>query len=146
MLAITGGKRPSRPAHPGLTDGLWALTRRCWDQETHRRPHVLRISSDPYASAPEPPVTLPDQFLTCSNIPAWKYLIDHPLSAVQRVSLITEVFSDRDETEAVKCLRGRDAQSFIDVIDEVLSDSLTSEDSADLNPNFPVSPGRCWIA
>ena len=26
ILAITGGERPSRPTHPGLTDGLRALT------------------------------------------------------------------------------------------------------------------------
>ena len=81
----------------------------------------------------------------CSDILAWKRLIDHPLSTAERVSLITEIFSDRDRTEAVRRLSEEDAQSFIDVVDEVPSDSFTSEDSADLNPNFPVSPGRCWI-
>ena len=43
MLAIVGGKRPPRPIHPTLTDRLWGLTRRCWDQEPRRRPQVLQI-------------------------------------------------------------------------------------------------------
>jgi hypothetical protein len=33
--------------------------------------------------------------------------------------LVTEIFSDRDEIEAVRRLRGEDAQSFVDIIDEV---------------------------
>lgn len=37
--------------------------------------------------------------------------------------MITDLFSDHGETEAAKRLRGNDAQSFIDVIDEVLSRS-----------------------
>ena len=64
----------------------------------------------------------------CSGIPAWKRLIDRPLPKDERISLIADIFSDRDETEAVKCLRGGDAQSFVDVIDEVLSHSLISEE------------------
>jgi len=47
-------------------------------------------------------------------------LIDRPLAKDQRISLITYMFSNRDETEAVKRLSGDDAQSFVDVIDEVL--------------------------
>ena len=56
MLAIAEGERPSRPTHPGLTDGLWALTQRWWDQEAHRRPHVLKIPSGSYVSGLKPPV------------------------------------------------------------------------------------------
>ena len=44
MLAIIDGDRPSRPIHTALTDGLWALTQWCWDQDPHLRPPVLRIS------------------------------------------------------------------------------------------------------
>jgi len=54
-------------------------------------------------------------------------LIDRPLATDQRISLITAIFSDHDETEAVKRLSGDDAQSFVDVIDEVLPSSLVSE-------------------
>ena len=56
----------------------------------------------------------------CSGTPAWKRLIDRPLFKDERIALITDLFSDRDETEAVKRLSGDDAQAFVDVIDEVL--------------------------
>jgi len=59
----------------------------------------------------------------CRGIPAWKRLIDRPLARDKRISLIIYLFSDREETEAAKRLRGNDAQSFVDVIDEVLSRS-----------------------
>ena len=37
----------------------------------------------------------------------------------ERVSLITDLFSDRDEIEALRGLSGSDTQLFVDVIDEV---------------------------
>ena len=48
MSAIVGGERPSRPTHPALTDRLWTLAQRCWDQDTRRRPNALRISCNLY--------------------------------------------------------------------------------------------------
>jgi len=59
----------------------------------------------------------------CRGIPAWKRLIDRPRARDKRISLITYLFSNREETEAAKRLRGNDAQSFVDVIDEVISRS-----------------------
>ena len=56
----------------------------------------------------------------CRGIPAWKRLIDCPRATDKRISLIADLFSNGDETEAVKRLCGGDAQSFVDVIDEVL--------------------------
>ena len=61
-----------------------------------------------------------NRFPPNSGIPGWKRLIDHPLTRDERVSLITTVFSDRDEIEAVKRICRDDAQSFVNVIDEVL--------------------------
>ena len=37
----------------------------------------------------------------------------------ERVSLITDLFSDRDEVEAIKHLSRANAQSFVEVLDEV---------------------------
>ncbi|KAF9642811.1 kinase-like protein [Thelephora ganbajun] len=100
ILAIMSGERPPRPTHPTLTDRLWTLIQRCWSQEAHMRPHALRIS--------------------CGfSIPAWKRLIDRPLATNERTSLIKDIFTDRDEIEMVRRLHGDDAQSFVDVIDEV---------------------------
>ena len=46
-------------------------------------------------------------------------LIDLPFTKDQRVSLIEDLFSDGSEMEALKDLGGGDAQSFIDMVDEV---------------------------
>ena len=62
-----------------------------------------------------------DLFLRYSDIPVWKHLIDSPLTTGERVSLIADLFSDPDEVKILKTLSGSDAQSVIDVIDEVLS-------------------------
>ena len=66
----------------------------------------------------------------------WKRLIGHSLAAAERISLIIDLFSDRDENEAAKRLGGDDAQSFVDVVDEVLPHAFTSKNSTDLSPNF----------
>ena len=60
-----------------------------------------------------------DRFPRCSDAPVWKQLIDRPLTTDERASLIADLFSNRDEIENLKILSGSDAQSFIDVIDEV---------------------------
>ena len=73
-------------------------------------------------------------------------MIDHPLPIGERVSLIADMFSDRDETEAIKRLQGNDAQMFVDVVDEVFSHSSYQKNrSTDLNSNPPVVPSRHWI-
>ena len=51
--------------------------------------------------------------------------IDSHLSTDERISLITAIFSNRDETEAIKLLCGEDAQTFVDVIDQVLRPAYT---------------------
>lgn len=43
-LAIIGGKRPSRPTHPVLTEGLWDLMQRCWGGEPLSRPTAAGVS------------------------------------------------------------------------------------------------------
>jgi hypothetical protein len=55
----------------------------------------------------------------CSEDPAWKRLISRTLATPERISLITKIFSNRDEVEVVEMLSGDDAQNFINVIDEV---------------------------
>ena len=47
-------------------------------------------------------------------------MINSHLTTDERVSLIAGLFSNRDETDALKALSRSDAQSVIDVIDEVL--------------------------
>ena len=60
-----------------------------------------------------------------NNTPAWKRLVDHSPGLDERISLITDVFSSRNETEAVRHLCGEDAQSFVDLVDEVWPSPFT---------------------
>ena len=123
-------------SYPPRVNRQMTLMQRCWDQEAHRHPRDSQISCSLYVSTLEPFIPPPDRFLTHSGIPVWKRLIDHPLAAAERISLIVDLLSDRDETEAAKCLSGDDAQSFVNVVDEVIPHAFTSEDSTDLIPNF----------
>ncbi|KAF9644343.1 kinase-like protein [Thelephora ganbajun] len=42
-VRILAGKRPERPAHSSLTDELWDLNRRCWDQQPLSRPRISEV-------------------------------------------------------------------------------------------------------
>ena len=54
-----------------------------------------------------------------SEDPAWRRLISHSLTAEERISLITTISLDDDQVKMVEQLSGDDAQTFVDVIDEV---------------------------
>ena len=54
-----------------------------------------------------------------SDSPTWKFLISCPLVAHECISLITAIFSDKNEIGVVQSLRGDNAQAFIDKIDKV---------------------------
>ena len=58
-------------------------------------------------------------FLHSGGVPAWKRLVDS-LTFEERISLVTDIFSDRHETEVANRLCGEDAQSFVDAVYEVL--------------------------
>ena len=53
--------------------------------------------------------------------PGWERLIRTPLATNERISLITTIFSNRDEIEMARHLNSGDAQTFIDVIHGVRS-------------------------
>lgn len=72
--------------------------------------------SSPWIAEPEPS-TLVDEYE--APVPAWKHLISCPLPVDERISLIMAIFSDRSEVGQVNHLCGEDAQTFVDVIDEV---------------------------
>ena len=58
-------------------------------------------------------------------------MVELPLASGNQTSLISDILSDRDETEAVKSLHGDDAQTFVDVVDKVLPFSLTGDRQRD---------------
>ena len=61
-----------------------------------------------------------DRLLRYSDIPVWKHLTDGPLTTDERISLIADLFSDRDAVGTHRALSESDAQSVVDVMDEVL--------------------------
>lgn len=40
---IIEGRRPERPAHPGLTEPLWTLIQWCWTENPQDRPWMDRV-------------------------------------------------------------------------------------------------------
>jgi hypothetical protein len=44
-VEVLSGKRPDRPMHPDLTDRLWDMIQRCWEQEPLRRPEISEVVS-----------------------------------------------------------------------------------------------------
>ena len=100
MLSIMNGKRPSRPTHPTFTVDLWTLVQRCWHQDPTSRPQILEV-------------------LKVLTLPLRKRLISHTIGTDERIRLIATIFSDDDQARVVGPASGDDAQTLIDVIDEV---------------------------
>jgi hypothetical protein len=64
-------------------------------------------------------------------------LVNRPVSVNDRIPFIQAIFSDLDEVEAVKSLRGGEAQAFVDVLDEVLC-RLSPQKNYRADPNFSI--------
>lgn len=81
----------------------------------------------------------------CSRgIRAWKRLVDRPFRLDERISLITDIISDRNEIEVVTGLNRDDAQAFVDAVDEVLATSPSQRNGcAYFSPNSPTILSRC---
>ena len=62
-----------------------------------------------------------------SGVPAWKRLIGRPLAANECIPLIADVLSDRGEVEAINRLSLDEAQSFVDVLDQVFPSLVLGE-------------------
>ena len=93
----------------------------------------------------QPPVKL--TVFVCSDPPAWQRLISHTISMPERITLITSVFSDRDEIDGAGHLSGDDAQTFIDAVNEVSYPLLFAKNrSVDPYQNSRALSVRRWIA
>jgi len=146
ILAIMRGERPPQPTRLDFTPELQTLMQRCWCQDPWLRPEVTGVQRSArlvssLLSGDHTPVD-PAVCRYPPNPPAWKTLISKTLTTHERVSLITTIFSDRDQVEMVSHLSGGDAQTFVDAIDEVsLSTFLSPKNGeVDPDPNF----GTYW--
>ena len=79
-------------------------------------------------------------FITYSDPPSWKQLVDDSLSVNERISLMVSIFSDHDEVEVVGRLSGDDAQTFVDLIAEVGTSTLSHLGAGWLIPAQAASP------
>ena len=144
-FTIQQGNRPPRPVHPILTEELWTLMKQCWDHNPDLRPRVSDVLqsllnlSVPH-SFRRSYTRQSHYFLVCSTPPAWKRLINNPLSHQERISLATSIFSTHGEAGLAEQLAGDDAQSFIDVMDEVGSCAFPHPNSHSTFYSF----GRYW--
>jgi hypothetical protein len=42
-VVVLAGKRPARPTYPVLTNDLWEIVKRCWNQEPRHRPDISEV-------------------------------------------------------------------------------------------------------
>ena len=84
----------------------------------------------------------------CSEDPAWKRLIRHTLSPHERIPLIMAIFSDHSQVDMVRNLFGDDAQSFVNMIDEVSTCTFSPlrDRLGDSRKFFHALPVRRWIS
>lgn len=95
---------------------------RCWDHNPRLRPRaeqVLQVLLTPSALSYRSNARAFSNFLSCREDPAWKRLTTRYLKPDERISLITEIFSDRTQITIVGHLSRDDAKIFIDMVDEV---------------------------
>ena len=63
------------------------------------------------------------------SAPAWRRLISHTLLPHEVISLIEEIFTNKEEVQTICDLLGSDAQIFINTIHEVRFEFLPSRDT-----------------
>lgn len=100
--AIVKGIRPPRPTHPTFTDCLWTLMQSCWDQNPRTRPTISEVVLQVLVLS------------VCNHF-------THHLAENERVSLIETILVGGDPVAMAGYFSQGDAQTLIDVMDEVSS-------------------------
>ena len=121
--------------HSGLTDGLWELMNRCWDQDRYNRPRmleVLLILNPLIHESTRPNGPLPvtaDVPTSVSDIRQWLENLD-PSNEEYR-PLLYALLSHRDLKAYIDNPQKRDLRGFIELLDEVC-EANTDHTSADI--------------
>ena len=79
-----------------------------------------------------------------SNYPAWKLLITATLPTHEIISLITTIFSNSDQSRAIRNLSGDDAQAFVDRLEGVSSRIIHVLDGVPFKPRRFCPLGIGW--
>ena len=83
-------------------------------------------------------------FPLCSDSSPWQSLISNTLPIHERISLVTMIFSNPNQVNEVRNLSRKDAQDFIDKVDEVSSHVISFSGESiwfDPNPDVQVLDG-----
>ena len=138
MMAIIDGRRPYRPTHPALTDRLWELMNRCWDQDRHNRPRMLEVllALNPpihECTRPNGPLSITADAQTIVSDIQQRLGIMDPSNEEYR-PLVCALLGHRDLKSHVDSLQNGDLQGFIELLDEV--------GKANTDPTVLTSPTR----
>jgi len=125
MVTIIQGERPPRPTHPTLTDGLWQLMQRCWDQDRYNRPPILEVSKALHSTTPSatlqwmfpPPGELGHSDAKDRPLLQWLENFD-PFNEEFR-PLLYALLSHQDLTTHVQDLQRSELASFVELLDKV---------------------------
>jgi len=125
MVTIIQGERPPRPAHSDLTDGLWEVMQRCWDQDRYNRPPILEVSQALHSIVPSPTLQWlfpPPEELDHSDakyrpLVQWLEKFD-PFNEEFR-PLLYALLSHQGLTSHVQDLQGIELGSFVELLDKV---------------------------
>ena len=162
VVAIMNGERPPRPTHLALTDELWELIQRCWNEDRDERPRMLEVlqtlNPPPPSRTPsrvfsrpqepnhsdaefqlvlrevEPPrgLTTPYEENSVPNI--WRRIGRLDLSNEEYRPLLHTFLSHQDLKSHIQGLQGPGLQGFVELLDNVgrVDTKSTSADFAQL--------------
>ena len=123
ITAIISGGRPPRPMHSGLTDGLWELMNKCWDQDRHNRPRMLEVllALNPFTNECPHPNGLPP---VTADVPTQISDIRQRLEGLEPSNeeyrpLLYAFLSHRNLKPYIDRPQNDDSQRFVELLDEV---------------------------
>lgn len=99
-VKIMDGERPPRPTSPPLADDVWALVRRCWEQEPRSRPEMRNVLQD------LTPILL-------------RSLLKFPKSSPEFQVALSQFYDSTELKGCVDHLRGAELEEFINFLDDV---------------------------
>jgi len=124
LLAVMQGDRPPRPKNLALTDGLWKLMQRCWDQDRHNRPRMSEVSRALGPPIPPPILQRARSEEPVSNIQQRLEGLN-PTDANYRL-VLSQLLDHQGLKPHVQSLEESDLKEFVVLLDKVSKPMATS--------------------
>jgi len=116
-VAVMQGDRPPRPDNPTLTDGLWELMKRCWDQVREKRPRMSEVLQVLDSPIPSPTLQGARSEELVSSIQQ-RLEVLNPVDADYRL-LLSQLLDHEGLKPHVGDLQGSDLEGFVELLDKV---------------------------